>query len=451
MIEHTLGTVSQNYVVLANHDFDFVGEFTLIDKIYSNNHCFIYTGYENGSWAVGLNAKQYLTLWIGDGITWKYYENYELPIRVQVGYTNAISIKRRKTTLQISVDNIGLENINLPQHLILWGSRLGIGCIKKSEQSSNLKVGSPVITLAPRIKSLEGEQNFRNRIHLVSIFYGAQFAQWLCNILVPSLLLDSNIPAMAGKKIVHKIYCSSKELPLIQDSIEILQQYQVESHVNIEIIPSFGNQRDHLFLAVNAAILEAITEDAVIVMAQPDHVFGHGLAAVIDKLEQNEFVVCGHPRVNARVATLTYPDFIKNHRSNGGKDNLDFVSLAVDTIPHVMVKNGMEQALDYWHGFRKENNFSVFFKEPPPLCFHPDIDLLAILIGTTFFGEFESLDHDFTEYAFQRGKLRVIDDSREFFWSELTDEFKYNPTIQNNYWPPSAQKLFEHELKWYFA
>lgn len=438
---------SQEYVVLANHDFEFYGSFKLVSKDLASNYCYIYTGYIDYSWIIGIDENLQLVFWMGDGKSW--LNCYPLNVFIEIEQHYLFYWRRTGSYFIFEINREIVCQILLPSSVLLLGSLLGIGALQGKSTLWLIEIELPRVAIKD-LKYQNQEASFRQRVHLLSVFYGEKYSNLISSTLFPSLLLSSNLPAMKDKKITHHIYCTEEELPLLNYHIRNLQELDIEVNIDTTKIPNVQNKRDYLYLAFVDAIEKAIAEDAIVVMAQADHVFGHGLANIINEMQPFEFVVCGHPRVNENAAAKFYPQFLKEQLSMKNQSNLEFVSTALNQLIHPLVKTGLNSMEPYWHAFVNNDNISVFFKEPPPLCFHPSIDLICIMLGTNVYGRFETIDHEMTDYSFQKKRLRVIDDSTKFFWTEMTDEATYNPTISNNYWSSAAKRLFHHELNWYF-
>ncbi len=440
---------SRNFVVLSNSDFAIEGTFNLLDIRSSLGHGYIYSGYANFTWLIGLDGQKNLCFWLGDGCRWNIFNEEKLNFVCEVGVTYKLAISRKSDELIFEIDSRFVGSLFLPKNFYIQSSHLGIGSLKGVVQSWNFDISYPLISISDHKYNTHSDKEFRNKIHLLSMFYGEKYCKWLGQTMFPSLMLHGNLPSLQGAAISHRIYCSENELPLLNEHVENSRKLGIQSIINTQIIPPFGNQREALFMALVDAINSAIADDAIIVVAPPDHVFGFGLANVINTMKPYEYVVCGHPRVNERLAQLMIPNFLDKLKKDNVRSNRPLVSLAMSEMPHPMVSHGLCTMEPYWHGFENSEHYSIFFKEPPPLCFHPHPDMFSIILGETWFGRFETLDHDLVDYAFSKKRLRIIDDSEEFFWVELTNENTYNPTIKNDYYSDAAKRLFHRELKWY--
>jgi hypothetical protein len=439
---------SDQFVVLANNDFELRGTFQ-IDALHpAMDHCYIYSGLIDYAWLVGVNRHQQLSLWLGNGISWNLYNGLALDCYVEKNRQYEIRLTRIGDILTVDVDQRRINTLTLPRNYNILGSHLGVGIMGKTRSLWNMKIDIPYLRIS---SSTPHSPAFGKKINLISVFYGASYSDALQEIMFPSLLLEQNIPALKGREISHYIYCSENEVASLQKHVVMLKNMGIECIVNANMIPASGNQRDYLYLPFLKEMERSIAESSIVVMAQPDHVFGRGLAKIIDAMKPYEYVVCGHPRVSEERGRRRYPEFLSDQLRKKSSGNRDFVSLAINELTHPMVAHGLMHMEPYWHAIRRQSYLSVYFKEPPPLCFHAHPEMINVVLGDTVFGRFETIDHDLVDFAYQQKRLKIIDDSDEFFWTELTKDDVYNPTIYNKYWSEAARTLFHHELKWHLA
>jgi hypothetical protein len=76
-------------------------------------------------------------------------------------------------------------------------------------------------------------------------------------------------------------------------------------------------------------------------------------------------------------------------------------------------------------------------------------DILSIFTGEPYGEPFEQIDHDIVELVYRQERLRVVDDSRKFFWTEFSHNTKNSPTIRNSYWSAAARSLSRTKLTWW--
>jgi hypothetical protein len=388
----------------------------------------------------------------------------KLNFRIELNTPYSLIFRRRGNEIAFFVNDAHVKTLPvLPNHNIM-GCHLGIGAIKEPRQSWHrgidvikwppqswdFDISSPRLHIDNNPQS--ADLSFRDRVHLFSVVYGEKHTDWLGRIMFPSLLLEGNLPSMQGKQICHNIYCSRDEVPLLGDYIIKAQELGIRVIVNDSIIPTREQeQKEFMHLAVLDAIKTAIAENAVMVVAMTDHVFGHGLAKVINQMRPYEYVVSGHARIHAQRSVERVPSIIESLRATQVQSNKPLVSAAMGELKHPMVIHGLNHVEQYWHAFESSGHYSVYFKEPPPLCLHPHPDLIPILLGETYYAQWGALDHDWVDYCYQRNRLKIIDNSEDFFWAELTEENTYNPTVVNDYFSDAAKHLSRHELKWHKA
>lgn len=264
---------------------------------------------------------------------------------------------------------------------------------------------------------------FGDRVDLFSAWYGETYTRMFLDVCLPNLI--STLPP--GKQYRHLIYTTPAEAAK-------LTGLPFPACVDTTLLDG-PEPRKRLYRCVYNAINISWLSRSYVVMAQPDHVFGWGIAGILEAMRPYDYVVCGHPRI-VRAPPV-------------GLSNRQLVAFAMHTAPHSIVTYGLANPLcPYWRAERKPYGYSVTMKEPPPIAFHGTPDMLEILTGKVTFGRFEVLDHEMTDHKARYGMLRTIDDSDVFFWAELTDPDKYVPTIENDYWSDTARRLAYRELRW---
>lgn len=85
---------------------------------------------------------------------------------------------------------------------------------------------------------------------------------------------------------------------------------------------------------------KAINNNALIIFAPPDHIFGHGLIKLIDDIQPGEYYVCGHPRISYQ-NSINNLDLILNSISDDF-DNKNLVKIGMKNFPHSVVINGLK-------------------------------------------------------------------------------------------------------------
>lgn len=243
-------------------------------------------------------------------------------------------------------------------------------------------------------------------IEIATVFFGDRYAKLIPRTLLPSLYLPSNIPALlaAGHAVNHIFYCPPENVfdpgPL-----------QTTVSFNTDIV-----KQNHESLG--AAYQDCIQRGNLVVVAPADHVFGNGLADTISRMTPGDYMVCTHPRIREQAADQVERFFqkpIANH---------EFVNFCMERVPHSMVNRGIRgDARQQWKAVRKGRYWSVTYPDPPPLAFWGQPWMLkAWDIEPNWVGILGVIDHQLTDQALWFGHLLTVQDSRKFFWAELTDE-----------------------------
>lgn len=283
------------------------------------------------------------------------------------------------------------------------------------------------------------------KVELLTIFFGERHLEMLYKTLVPSLVHRSNIPAIIqGNELSHRIYCTPAEAA----GVELYRQlapYSVE--IITGVISDAKTAEAHYSLA--DPVKESIRREVLTIMAPCDHVFGSGLWDTIKDLKQGEYLVCGHPRIDADKLHEVH-EFLKTAHDD---QNRSLVRLCLDQVQHPMVEHGKRHREPYWHVHDKGDHWQCHFAEPPPLAWWGAPYMLNAWSGFILFTPWEVIDHEMVEHCRQAGTLKTVTDSRQFFWAEFTEHMTYNPKHQ-----PPLQSSFRYEamtqmqttpLRWY--
>lgn len=268
----------------------------------------------------------------------------------------------------------------------------------------------------------------------------------LSTTCLPSLFDPAFRAYCAGRRVRVNIYCVEEERAVLEDGVErALRDTGYELTFDTSFLRADGDNRGRLPAAFKHQLAAARDVNALVIMAMPDHVFGRGLADVIARTREGEYVVCGHPRISIEAGF----EQVKRLVAADDYDNGQLVSLFVESIPHRVVSFAKTGRHDYLELRGRPYGWDAYFKEPPPLLFWGSFDLIEQGFANPFFGEFECLDHDIPDLMLRHGLLRAIDDSEVFFWAEFTSDTKYPDMLANQWWAPSALLLRRYRLRWH--
>src|SRR5262245_58988199 len=281
------------------------------------------------------------------------------------------------------------------------------------------------------------------KVEILTLFYGQRHMEMMLKTMVPSLWRAENIPAMLkdGADVVHRIYCP----PSDRDTLDI---YATCSEIPVEFNTAILREDHHWSRheGLYRCLQDQLHRGTLTVMANCDHVFGAGLWKIVQRTNKGEYVVCGHPRITYERGFQVIQDFLK---SDPDPDNRHLVSLCLDKLPHHVVLIGKRERNPYWHLMRAGDHWQCFFGEPPPVCFWSTPDMLTVWHQKTIFGPWEAVDHDLPHFCRHRNRLKIVDDSRDFFWAEFTSDATYIQGINTNMDVDTMHYLHTIPLRWY--
>jgi hypothetical protein len=474
---------SEGLTPFSNYEFDINFEVSFSSEHIEHYDGILLNAYSEYCWAFKVDQSGKLLFSLGDGYEWRFAKNVETGFTLEVNQLYRLSFYREGDELVLKNQEGGVFTFILEKNHNLLGSRISIGTnieitnllsqkLQTNELSDIVRVELPLKyrILSSHIKPKEPNlsTSFRNRINLVSLVFGDLYSSYFNKYLVPSLLLDSNLKSLSDRDLKFTIYCGSDDIVKIAKSIELLEAMGCKTEVTAIPLIEGINELDATTskLSIPPQVLvkcladsfkKAVDEDAILVCAGPDHIFHNGLPKIIDSMERNDYFVAPHARVCSQKAPQIYDFLLESPVLANDLNNRIGVKLAIEDLAHPMVVHGINNKNDYWwmDKINDKNLALIFAKEPPPLCIHPSPDMLSVMFGNTVFGRFQSLDHDLVEYAFQKGRLKIVNDSRIFFWTEITEKTQYNPNgkkavIDNGYYPASARALMKTPMSCHF-
>jgi tetratricopeptide (TPR) repeat protein len=386
-----------------------------------------------------------LTLSLGDGSSWSHCEGLPAGTAPADG-PFTIAIRRADVRLSIRIDDGDTVSLPLADGAVIAGDNL---------VCAGMDPASPGRTeaLSVHIRNYDkADARPVKRIDVSTIFYGSTFARLFGETMLPSLLLPDNLPDLQNDyEVVHNICCTPAELPLLDETRELLERAGIETRIDTELLGSGdpAEARARLHLAVVDQSRRSMEDDAVVIMSPPDHVFGRGLGNVIRAMQPYEYLLCGHPRIAMETASPVLREMLASADADETVTNARLVRLAMEEHPHGSVLTGIANPDELWWNSRKDGpDWLTRFKEPPPVAWHPAADMISVMTGQPYYQPFETIDHDIADLMHRTGRLAAVDDSNRFFWVEYCNAGKNLPTIHNRYWSPAARMLSKKELRW---
>lgn len=439
---------------LADHGFALALAVADLRPAGAGEETVLLEGLRDHALRLSVDAAGTLALSVGDGTRWSLLER--APLATLDGGAASVRLRLTRSTggfaahvdaggFAAAIDGAGRRVFPCPDAFAIPGDTLVIGRRDRLLDPLPFRLAGFRLGIAPYRPGPPSR-----RVHVVSFFFGEAYARMFVNTLLPSLFLAENLPDLRRDHAVSvRVYCTDAEAPLIAPALDVLRRQGFAVALDLDVIGCrAGDPRANLGDCVADAIAEALREDAVIVMAQPDHVFGRGLAGRIRALPRHGYLVCGHPRVDTR-GLEAVERLVGDPARHRALDNADLVRLAVEGFPHNTLRAGLAGD-EYWlRARREEDRVVVNFKEPPPLAFYPARDLLAMLTGDGYTIPFEAIDHDVVDLMHRTGRLHAVTDSRDFFWLEFSPDRKNAPTIFNDYWSRGAQAMRALDLHWH--
>lgn len=385
-------------------------------------------------------ADRAMTLRLGDGTSWRY-EVFLGPIAE--GIPQVLHLFRRGRVLEIFLGRKHYRRIVLPEGFWLRGETYRLQFPYNPNETKPFAAGARYWIEKYRTGS------DAKRLRLVSLFWGTAYARMFNETMVPSLLKLSRLDRIAGEyETVLDLIVPPREYALIQDTVaRLTRDLPIRLDLRTGLLSSDHDTNAGLLHAILPAVWQEHEADGCLtLMCQPDHVFGTGLLDVLRRNGPNEYTVCGHPRVDAADGFAAAAKAFKDGRV---RSNPGLVALGPLAHPHVTFATGIGSREHWLNAIRLSDRFEVRFKEPPPLCLRVRKDLLSVFSGDPYGGPFEQIDHDIVDLVYRQDRLRVVDDSKDFFWFEFSGNDKNYPTIRNSYWSSAAQYLARKTLTWW--
>jgi len=380
-----------------------------------------------------------LVLALGNGSAWFEILSIET---LAIGKASLIKIRRADGYLYVHIGDSCVKQVALPSGFWMRGDTLVAAFpISAAEQVP--------VAIAVRINIERYRAGPAPRhVTFMSLFWGQEFAAMFADLMTPSLCALGELGKIAREFDVRfEVYVPGREAVSIEPALRLLRELPIDVRVYAGFLhdDAADNERD-----IGAYLTEVWSaherEGCITVMAQPDHAFGSGLYKILTEFEANQYVVAGHPRVAKETGWAA----VAAGFANGSiKDNADLVRISAREHPHVTFRTGLNANESWIRAVETEKGFTVFFKEPPPLAVQVKKDCLAVLTGSPYGKPFEQIDHDIVDLAYRQDRLRIVTDSREFFWLEMSSDLKSTPTIRNGYWSKAARVLSETPLHWY--
>ncbi len=370
---------------------------------------------------------------IGDGKSWildtihserLYYGN------------NSITILRDTRDTSFIINNV-INNFSSLKEFVIPSTFLLVKCLTSNIKDFKIKIEIEKY-------SLSNERNDYKNITVYTSFYGEEFLELLHISLFPSLFAKDNLLNYPPEKIFWKIYTTKEQIKKLQNIKKECQDIGIKFEIDTSIMGSEnGNPRENLGKTVIDCINYSIKHKSLMIIAPPDHVFGHGILNIINNFNPFEYIVLAHPRIEYETGVSTLNNYFKIREKD--KYNFSLIKWAMEKVPHSVVKNGLYKKskfnTNWWNGTKTSNGYKVSFKEPPPLIFYPTLDLVTQLSCENYTPPFESIDHEIVDLMEAQNRLVMINDSKTFFWVEYCKKYRNYPTLVNDYWSPTARKL----------
>ena len=372
---------------------------------------------------------------IGDGKSWILDAIHSESLNYG---NNSITILRDTKDISFIINNVTKDFSSLKE-FVIPSTFLSVKCV-----TSNLKDFKIKIEIEKY--SLSNERNDYKNITVYTSFYGVEFLELLHVSLFPSLFAKDNLLNYPPEKIFWKIYTTKEQIKKLQNIKKKCQDIGIKVEIDTSIMGSEnGNPRETLGKTVIDCINYSIKHKSLMIIAPPDHVFGHGILNIINNFNPFEYIVLAHPRIEYETGVSTLKNYFKIREKD--KYNFSLIKWAMEKVPHSVVKNGLYEKskfnTNWWNGTKTSNGYKVSFKEPPPLIFYPTLDLVTQLSCENYTPSFESIDHEIVDLMEAQNRLVMINDSKTFFWVEYCKKYRNYPTLINDYWSPAAQRLYK--------
>lgn len=273
----------------------------------------------------------------------------------------------------------------------------------------------------------------------------------LMRTMLPSLWKSSNLPDLLarGHTVTHHVHCPPSDR-------EALSVYESQSRIPVifhtDILTDDHNFSRHEGLY--RCFQNHLARESLTVVCPCDHVFGAGLADLVQELKPGDYMVCGHPRIQYDTGVIKMQEFLSRDLD---RENQDLVKFCMEAIPHPMVEYYKVERTsyhpfhkEYWKTRRKAGFWQTFMAEPPPVALWGSADMLDCWKSRTLHGPWEVIDHDLPNFCYQRNRLKLVTDSRKFFWAEFTSNNQYTEGIGTRLELESLFYCHTIPLRWYY-
>ena len=133
-------------------------------------------------------------------------------------------------------------------------------------------------------------------ITIYTSFYGQEFLELLHVSLFPTLFAKDNLLKYPSNKIFWKIYTTKEQVSKLKTLQNKCSKLGIKMEIDCSIMGlESDSPRDALGETVKDCISFSIKNSSLMVIAPPDHVFGHGLLKVLEKMKPFDYVVTSHP------------------------------------------------------------------------------------------------------------------------------------------------------------
>lgn len=246
-------------------------------------------------------------------------------------------------------------------------------------------------------------------IEVITAFWGEGYCNLIDKTMLPSIYQKGNLPDLlaAGYEIKHIVCCPPEEAAMVAPAFE-------RRGLRAEFQTHFVKARVEGSLC--QAYKESISRGNIALICSGDTVMCKGLAGVVQRMTAGDYVVCAHPRIREQEWRQVSEFIDKN------PENDDWVKFAMERVQHQIVDYGKKSdPRQYWRAVRRDGFWEVNFCDPAPIGWIGEPWMLDAW-DTDWLAPHNVIDHQLPDLAFEKGKLIIIQDSRELLWCELTDE-----------------------------
>lgn len=263
-----------------------------------------------------------------------------------------IKIKKNVNNIYISINN----NVHkfYEEDLV---DNLDFGCSHYLLQS--------VLKFDLQIKNANLPISSNKNVIIFTTYYGDLFSYLFENSLLISFLNSGELNKLKKThNISWRIYSTIEQKTSLEKiKIKIKKYFDISDvQINYTLLKNENsNPRNNLNLTVQDVTRSALQNNSFIIFAPPDHIFGHGLCSLVNKIVPGDYYVCGHPRISLKKTISNMQHILELIKND--YDNKKLVNATMFDYPHQIVQTGLKNysnVASWWRAELNQLDFLLF-------------------------------------------------------------------------------------------